>query len=213
MEPFSPSRFVVSSSFTTELDLHRATARRYRNHLTTNQGHDMETKPTKSERKRQAMTALAKLAELYPACFAAHASGQHRPLKIGIHRDLIERGVHPGEARALQLYARRPAYKAALSAGGPRYDLDGEPCGEVTAEQITAAKLALVEIEARVKAARERKQAERIEHEKVQAEEGRKAFEAMHAARPRREAKTNAPLGLAALKAAAQARKTAQHAG
>jgi sRNA-binding protein len=172
----------------------------------------METQLTKAERKRQAIAALARLAELFPACFAADASGPHRPLKIGIHRDLIERGVQPCEAQALRLYARRAAYQAALIAGGPRYDLYGNPHGEVTAEEIAAAKVALADIETRVRAAQERKRAKRFEHQKTNAEKGCKTFEAIGMARIEGEAKATGRLSLAGLKAAAQARKAAQRA-
>jgi ProP effector len=144
----------------------------------------METKPTASERKRQAIAALAKLAELYPACFAADAAGPHRPLKIGIHRDLIERGMQPGEVQALMLYVKRPAYKAALIAGGPRYDLDGNPYGEVTAEQIAVAK----------------------------AERQKANVQPSCMASVEREAKTTGRLSLADLKAAALARKITERA-
>ncbi|EGM1968764.1 prop effector, partial [Salmonella enterica] len=36
-------------------------------------------------------------------------------------------------------YVRRIRYKKALASGGARYDLNGQPCGEVTPEQQTAA--------------------------------------------------------------------------
>jgi ProP effector len=147
----------------------------------------MEIKPTKSERKRQSIAALAKLAELYPACFTADAAGPHWPLKVGIHRDLIERGMQPREVQALTLYVGRPAYKAVLIAGAPRYDLDGNPHGEVTAEQIAAAK------------------AERIERQRTNAEASRMVC-------IEREAKTTSRLSLADLKAAARARKAAEQA-
>ncbi len=172
----------------------------------------MEIKPTKAERKRQAVAALAKFAELFPVCFAADESGPHRPLEINIHRDLIERGVQLSEAQALRLYARRVAYQAALIAGGPRYDLHGNPHGEVTAEEIAPAKVALADIETRVRAARERKRAERFEHQKTIAEEGCKTFEAIGMARIERETKggPTGRLSLAGLQVAAQARKAAQ---
>ena len=52
-------------------------------------------------------------------------------------------GVHPALAglsrtqvrRALKFYTGMPAYRKALTRGGPRYDLDGQPVGEVTPEQ------------------------------------------------------------------------------
>lgn len=39
------------------------------------------------------------------------------------------------EARFLRAWTRRPEYRAAVAAGGSRFDLDGLPSGEVTAEQ------------------------------------------------------------------------------
>jgi hypothetical protein len=43
------------------------------------------------------------LAELFPATFIAERWQRHRPLKAGIHLDLIERGVLlPAECRALE---------------------------------------------------------------------------------------------------------------
>jgi ProP effector len=200
-EPFSQFRFVVRSSFAAELDLHWGAARCDRHFFTVDEGHDMEAKPTKSERK----AALAKLAELYPACFTADASGPHRPLKIGIHRDLIERGMQPSEVQALMPYAKRAAYKAALIAGGARYDLDGNPHGEVTAEEIAAAKVTLANIEKRIRAAHEQKKLRRIEPQRIDAEANR-------VARIEREPMTTSRLSLADLKAAAQARKAAERA-
>jgi sRNA-binding protein len=100
---------------------------------------------------------------------------------------MIERGLQSNEVQALGSYVRRPAYKAALIAGGPRYDLDGNPHGEVTAEQIAAAK------------------AEWNEPQSTNAEASRRA-------RTEREAKATSRLSLADLKAAARARKAAERA-
>jgi sRNA-binding protein len=48
---------------------------------------------------------------------------------------------------------RRLAYQRSLAAGGPRYGLDGEPCGEVSADQVKAAIAAIAHIESRRAAA------------------------------------------------------------
>jgi sRNA-binding protein len=48
---------------------------------------------------------------------------------------------------ALRLYVQRLMYQRALAAGGSRYDLNGEPCGEVTAEQASNAATAAAHIE------------------------------------------------------------------
>jgi ProP effector len=164
------------------------------------------TKPDNKAQHR--LAALAKLAELYPACFAAGASGPHRPLKIGINADLRERGLKAAEARVLGVYTRRRAYLKAVAAGGPRFDLDGSPCGEVTTDQMADAQ---AKIEAAAKIARERREAERIDPQKRNVEEGRK-MEATRMAGSEREARATGGFSLADLKAAAQARKAAQSA-
>ncbi|POE18032.1 hypothetical protein BV918_00685 [Pectobacterium odoriferum] len=64
-----------------------------------------------------------------------------RPLAIGIDKALaadIERRQLSGAGSlrfSLGLYVHRSAYVKALAAGGQRYDLNGKPQGEVTAEQ------------------------------------------------------------------------------
>jgi ProP effector len=156
------------------------------------------TKPGPNKAQRR-LAALAKLAELHPACFAAEASGPYRPLKIGIYADLRKRGLKAAEVGVLGVYTRRLAYLKAVAAGGPRYDLDGNPCGEVTADQMADAQ---AKIEAAVMAAQERKEAERIESQKT--------FEAIRMARSERQAQPTGRFSLADLKAAAQARKAAQ---
>jgi sRNA-binding protein len=49
---------------------------------------------------------------------------------------------------ALRLYVQRLMYQRALAAGGSRYDLNGEPCGEVTAEHAASAATAAAHIAA-----------------------------------------------------------------
>ena len=84
---------------------------------------------------------LDRLIEAFPACFSRSAP---QPLKIGLGEELLAlAGVHPALAdlirtqlrRALKVYTGSPAYRKALEQGGPRYDLDGQPAGEVTPEQ------------------------------------------------------------------------------
>ena len=67
-----------------------------------------------------------------------------RPLKIGIHADLIQRlpEVDPGLLRrALANHTDRDGYRLALihGKGDRRYDLDGQPVGAVTVEERTEA--------------------------------------------------------------------------
>ena len=100
-------------------------------------------------RVEQAQTLLR---ERYPALFA---TADPKPLKIGIHKDLLER--HPeldlsGLKRALTLHAGRFSYQKLLKAGAVRFDLDGQPADEVTEEQAEIARQRLAELKAALKA-------------------------------------------------------------
>jgi len=84
---------------------------------------------------------IDRLIEAFPACFSRSAP---QPLKIGLGEELMAlASVHPALAdltrtrirRALKVYTGAWAYRKALAKGGPRYDLDGQPAGEVTPEQ------------------------------------------------------------------------------
>lgn len=72
-----------------------------------------------------------------------------KPLKIGLGEELMAlAGVHPAFAdltrtrirQALKVYTGASAYRRALAKGGSRYDLNGQPSGEVTPEQQTLAR-------------------------------------------------------------------------
>lgn len=65
-----------------------------------------------------------------------------KPLKVGVLNDLMQdisaRNLTIGAGvlkAAIASYTRRIRYKKALAAGGARYDLNGQPCGEITPEQ------------------------------------------------------------------------------
>ncbi|OIN37764.1 hypothetical protein AO411_2026050 [Salmonella enterica subsp. enterica serovar Sarajane] len=65
-----------------------------------------------------------------------------KPLKTGVLDDLMQdisaRNLTIGTGvlkAAIASYTRRIRYQKALAAGGARYDLNGQPCGEVTPEQ------------------------------------------------------------------------------
>ncbi|HRW67350.1 MAG TPA: ProQ/FinO family protein, partial [Candidatus Competibacter sp.] len=76
---------------------------------------------------------LPALTETYPACFN---SENPRPLKLGIHRDLMAAGFEKAAVkRALARYCNRPRYRKALCAGAIRIDLQGQPAGAVTAAE------------------------------------------------------------------------------
>ncbi|HIB1580332.1 TPA: ProQ/FINO family protein [Salmonella enterica subsp. enterica serovar Muenchen] len=65
-----------------------------------------------------------------------------KPLKVGVLDDLMQdiraRNLTIGAGvlkAAIASYTRRIRYKKAIRAGGARYGLNGQPCGEVTPEQ------------------------------------------------------------------------------
>jgi ProP effector len=143
---------------------------------------------------------IAQLADLYPNCF--RQPGQ--PLKIGIHNDIIARHpeLQPGRiASALTTYTRSVGYLKTLKAAAVRIDLEGNPVGTVTAADEADA---------------ERKIAKAARRAAAKAIEDRKGKSAAVADLPSRPvAATPQPiapagprrLGLAGLKAAAQARR------
>ena len=96
---------------------------------------DEETRAHNQRKEREWLEAAerleALLRELAPAVFC----DPPRPLAIGIDKALIELLAGEFDAvtigRFLRGWTRQSAYRAALAAGGPRYDLDGLPCGTV----------------------------------------------------------------------------------
>jgi sRNA-binding protein len=157
---------------------------------------------------------ISALAELFPFAFTAEQWKPHRPLKRGIHNDLIERGVLLArECRVLRWYVSRRMYQLALAAGGARYNLDGQPAGEATLEEADRAKAAVAAIEARQK---RRAAAARADVDKERA--ARKAAvalipaEAPQTARPTdKTPPAKSGLSLDGLRAAARARREAAH--
>ncbi|OSM05509.1 ProQ activator of osmoprotectant transporter ProP superfamily [Escherichia marmotae] len=92
-----------------------------------------------TKRQRKNRRRVNRLTELWPDLFSREAP---KPLKVGIFDDLMQdlavRGLAfgPGALRAtLASYAQSPRYYRALVAGGARYDLKGQPCGEVTPQE------------------------------------------------------------------------------
>jgi sRNA-binding protein len=96
-------------------------------------------------------TNIAALAALFPAAFAAEPWQAHRPLKVGIGKDLVARGVFGArEVNAvLKRYVERLTYQKCLAPGGARVDLDGHVAGEVSSEQRSRAERMVGRNEAR----------------------------------------------------------------
>ena len=83
------------------------------------------------------VTVLPALIEAYPACFDWE---QPRPLKIGIHQDLVVAGFEKTAIkRALGRYCNRPLYRRALQAGAVRMDLQGQASGVVAENEVRTA--------------------------------------------------------------------------
>ncbi|HEX2011752.1 MAG TPA: ProQ/FinO family protein, partial [Roseateles sp.] len=83
--------------------------------------------------------ALQQLKALFPALF----DGAHKPLKLRIQADIQERA--PGQfskqllSAVLRRYTGGTGYLIALSKASERFDLDGNPAGELSAEHRDAA--------------------------------------------------------------------------
>ncbi len=79
------------------------------------------------------------LAERFPALFA----GKPKPLKLRIQADIQERAPGVFTRQALSAFLRRhtgsTAYLIALTTLGQRFDLDGQPAGELSQEHRQAA--------------------------------------------------------------------------
>ncbi len=83
-----------------------------------------------------------------------------KPLAIGIHKQLMERipDLDKNKVRiAMHSHTASTRYLKALIEGAPRFDLDGQPAGEVTAEQQEVAAQTLRD---RIKQVKDRQKAE-----------------------------------------------------
>ena len=144
---------------------------------------------------------IAQLAEFYPNCFRQPC----QPLKIGIHNDIIARHLElqPGLiASTLRTYTRSVGYLETLKAGAARIDLEGNPVGTVTAADEADA-------ERKIAKAATRAAAKAIEDRKAKSATVADLPSSPVAATPQPIAPAGPPrLGLAGLKAAAQARRT-----
>ena len=89
------------------------------------------------------------LRDRFPQAFTGRGQPR-RPLKVGIHADLVttlDGAVRHRELRAaLRAYTSKPSYLRALLAGAGRVALDGSPAGTVTSDDEAAAKARLAEL-------------------------------------------------------------------
>src|SRR5262245_38220510 len=80
------------------------------------------------------------LCERFPKAFARFEQ-RRQPLKVGIHLDLAVLGLPEKDlARALRIYVCNRVYRDRLRVGATRIDLNGEPAGVVTPEQVPTPK-------------------------------------------------------------------------
>ncbi|EID2634167.1 ProQ/FinO family protein [Escherichia coli] len=128
---------------------------------------DDKQKPTKktpwrhmTKRQRKNRRRINRLMELWPELFNREAP---KPLKVGIFDDLIqdiairELASGAGTLRAaVASYVQSPRYYRALMAGGARYGLKGQPCGEVTPQEQKEAETRLMVLNDRRKARKHR---------------------------------------------------------
>jgi len=108
-----------------------------------------------------AAATAARLAELFPALFA----GPAKPFKLRIQVDIQERAPGVFSKQALSAYFRRQtgttSYLMAVSKGKQRFDLDGQPAGELSDEHRQLATDELARRRTNVNAKREAEGAKR----------------------------------------------------
>ncbi|EIM7320212.1 ProQ/FinO family protein [Escherichia coli] len=109
-----------------------------------------------TKRQRKNRKRINRLVELWPELFNRE---KPKPLKVGIPDDLIQDiairklAFGAGTLRAaVASYMQSPRYYRALMAGGARYDLKGQPCGEVTPHEQKEAETRLMMLNDRRKA-------------------------------------------------------------
>lgn len=97
----------------------------------------------------------------YPnAFFTAHT----KPLKIGIHEDLIAREPWPAKLirRALANYVNLPRYLKSVRVGVQRVDLDGQPAGDIGEQDVQHAREQLTALQKHRREREEKVKAERM---------------------------------------------------
>jgi sRNA-binding protein len=126
----------------------------------------MSTEPIPPISKRRAralawnaarIEVLLLLRQKFPSAFARLNAHKRRPLKVGIHQDIVVAfpDLDPVEiGRALRFYCSDLRYHRACIDGADRIDLDGNVNGTVTAAEVENAKRLIAGIEARIEAKR-----------------------------------------------------------
>lgn len=113
-----------------------------------------EQAKTARERFIENNQVIAYLAEKFPLCFIAE--GEAKPLKVGIFQDLVdslagdERVTKTQLRRALRQYTASMRYLYGYKVGAVRVDLQGNSCGELSAEHIEHAAQQLAQTKAKI---------------------------------------------------------------
>ncbi|MEY4564571.1 MAG: hypothetical protein RLZZ618_3848 [Pseudomonadota bacterium] len=99
--------------------------------------------PSAASAAEPAIDCAAVLKQLFPKVFGAKA----QPLKLGIQADIQARSPGTFSKKALSTFLRRHtanhAYLIAITKSQHRFDLDGEPSGDISAEHREAAQAEL----------------------------------------------------------------------
>jgi ProP effector len=102
---------------------------------------------SKTARRARIAAIIELLCDRFPQTFSRRDA---RPLKIGVHADLLaalDGAVEPRNLKsALAGYTSSARYLRTLSAGASRIDLDGKPAGTVAPEVAAVAKVRLAEL-------------------------------------------------------------------
>ena len=90
------------------------------------------------EDREDVSDVCAAAAARFPAVFGD--AGRRPPLKVGVRKDVIlglSDFSQESVERFLLAWTSSHEYRTSLAAGGPRYDLSGEVCGEVSPSEST----------------------------------------------------------------------------
>ncbi len=120
------------------------------------------TPATEKPATAPAADATAEVKALFPALF----TGKPKPVKLRVQADIQERAPGKFSKAQLSAFLRRhtgsTGYLIALTQAKTRFDLDGQPAGEITEEHLTAAK---EELARRKGVQQERQHAEQERHQ------------------------------------------------
>lgn len=123
--------------------------------------------------KEQPPSPQALLKEWYKRYPNAFFKAHTHPLKVGIHKDLIEREPWSSKLirRALANYVNLPRYLKSVRVGVTRVDLDGQPAGDISEDDVRHAREQLDLLQKRRAEREERHAAERMNRKIAQLNE------------------------------------------